>query len=107
MICGSKCIVTNENSHRMDNLQRMSENVYPVVPEGGALGGQVPELRQGCTVGDTCSLTEEIRGAKGRQYGREGDRVKIISDHDNVMIVENIGPRERFPVPVTKLKPTA
>ena len=91
----------------MDNLQRMSENVYAVVPEGDAPGGQMPELRQGYAAGDTCTLTEEIRGAKGRQYGREGDRVKIVSDHDNVMIVENVGTRERFPVPVTKLKPTA
>ena len=34
-------------------------------------------------------LTENIISVFRRQYGKKGDKVKIISDRGNVLIVEN------------------
>lgn len=34
---------------------------------------------------------------KPYQYGKKGDKVNIISDRDNVLIVENTSTGKRFP----------
>lgn len=48
-------------------------------------------------------LTEDIHSSKGKQYGRAGQRVTIIAQHDNVMIVEHYDTGERFSVNIEKL----
>lgn len=49
-------------------------------------------------------LTEDVSSAKGKVYGRAGQRVTIIAEHDNVMIVEGFESKERFSVQFEKLK---
>lgn len=51
------------------------------------------------------TLTEDVTGVKGRQYARAGDQVRIVADHGNVQIVENINTGERFSINTEKIKP--
>lgn len=53
--------------------------------------------------GDRWYLTEDIHSAKGKQYGRAGQQVTIIAQHEHVMIVENCDTGERFSVKIEKL----
>lgn len=91
----------------MDHLPGMPENVHPVVPEGEAPRGPLPELWPDYQPGDQCTITEDIRGNKGRIYANQGDPVRIIANHGNVMIAEHAKTGERFPVQAQKLKPKA
>lgn len=48
-------------------------------------------------------LIEDVTSAKGKVYARAGQRVTIIAEHDNVMIVEGYDSKERFSVKIENL----
>ena len=88
----------------MAKMRRVSKVIHPNLFQEHEAGRPLPELRKDNPPG-THIILEDINGTKGRQYARRNDVVKIVSDHDNVLIVENIETGERFPIQTEKLKP--
>lgn len=41
-------------------------------------------------------LKEDLTSYSKKKYAKKGDRIKIISDHDNCIVVELIDTKERF-----------
>jgi membrane-bound ClpP family serine protease len=87
----------------MAKMRRVPKVVHPNLFQEHEAGRPLSELRKDCPPG-AYIIPEDVTGVKGRQYARRGDVVKIVSDHDNVLIVENIETGERFPVQTEKLK---
>lgn len=90
----------------MDKMRRVPKAVHPNLFEQYETGGPLPVLRDDYSPGAVCQVTEDITGVKGRQYAKNGDKVRILNDHENVMIVEHITSGERIAVLLEKLKPT-
>ena len=88
----------------MDKMRRVPNAVYPDLFSQHETGGEMSALRPDNPPG-VFTLTEDITGVKGRQYARTGDQVRIVADHGNVLIVENITTGERLPLKTEKIKP--
>lgn len=88
----------------MDHMQRMPQDVHAVAPQGDDTRGPLPALRPD-NPPSVYTLTEDVTSVKGRQYARAGDQVRIVADHGNVLIVENINTGKRLPLKTEKIKP--
>jgi hypothetical protein len=87
----------------MAKMRRVQKIVHPNLFERQQAGRPLSELRQNCLPGNYV-IPEDITGVKNRIYARRGDVVKIVADHENVLIVENIETGERFSIKTEILK---
>ena len=87
-------------------MRRVPKVVHPNLFEQYETGRSMPALRNDYSPGAVCQVTEDITSVKGRQYAKSGDKVRILHDHVNVMIVEHLTNGERIAVLLEKLKPT-
>lgn len=86
----------------MAKMRGVQKTVYPDLFQEHPPGGTLSPLRKDCPPGSYI-IPEDVIGTKGRIYARAGDCVKIVADHENVLIVENIETGERLPIKTKKL----
>jgi hypothetical protein len=87
----------------MAKMRRVQKTVHPDLFQEHAPGGPLSPLRADNPPG-VYTIQEDVTGSKGRIYARAGDQVKIVADHMNVLIVENIETGERLSIKTEKLK---